>query len=1555
LYQRDSTYRITKNAALDTSVVLFYAKVAVCETFGDTLFVQIRGRDTTIVPLGKDIKDYVRDAFTPTGLIELLPCASQDTYAKYYLDKKLDPTLTSYQFRVGKTKLDLQNLDLSKMPSDSTINSTNWKFRDTSTLPDSLYVRIGTDSIYLQVVATNVCGASKLPPIFIRTIGTEPTKIAFVKIDSSLCFKELTSSFKLTENRDISSYIWHSPWEPSDYVGQKPLPGQLYVDTTHLFERSFKADSIKGQIYVQPRNGCVLKLTETEIAKLSSDTVDVNAVLYPPKRLRPANFASTYDTLLMFSAMDTLCLSHKLAAGHQYRVLPRAEDTLPLTYQWEIVKSTFTTLGGIPGDSLCILTKTEGADTTFLRVFAKVSVCETFGDTLQIELRTMDTVSMLTGDYIQDKQNGNVPIDLQPCGWSQVAYYINRDFHWSIDSTRFRWNGDTVIQNDSTLAQTDWKILNLQVLPDTLYAKVGNFDTLHLQAQVKNRCGWSQSKVFPIVPLSLIQLKPHIHIDSILCNNDTLSVSVDSVPFASQYVWHFPWKPQNYKGPDLPLGEYYTDTVSTYSRKFIGEYTKGLVWVTPINKCAQGDNSDTAEIKEIIHPPHGLKPRLDWISTDTLFDTICRYASPAYELKLLPNVADTQDSLVYHWSLLSGSLQIKPDDGTLVQVSNASQAPELNHIVAAVRWNKCKTYSDSLHIKLWVVDTVSMASLENIVLVDPALAFDKYVPCPGAEMQIGLSNPLVSPAYLWAFSHPSWHFKANTDSTSGVVTVIAGTGPATVSVRPITDASRSICPYVAKEPLVTILPITPVPALPTATWKEQPNPMPCVGDYQTYVLTPTENADAYRWEFPYGWKIEGTKDSILEAGVDTCRVLVGKGHGLISVYAIDTCDPLIPLVIQGIPITLQIAPIDSARVFLIGDRQPCLDSTSIYSIEMNASTADFDFEFIPEPANVDVTEVYQWNDSRTELTVHWNQITAATFVFKPILNSLGQACNYKIEDRIYIKADTVPSISGEITEGKPIICMNDIYEYRAHADMDTLGGPFTVGYTWKLPNNTWHFLSNPDSSWVRVVSGIYMDNTTDTIKCYPRAGCGTGQAFIFLVKLNKPDTLYNTIKVLNNDTNPCIGTTISLQLAHSDYSSDTISFHWFAPDSWKEIAPDSTRTFTNFKVGVESDSILVRGLRKGSCGLSVPLGIYIKTKDIPQAAQFSKPPYPCIGQENVGLSIAKDLTTDSLTWRFPDQIEYRLFANRIKYDSVLISAIGESPVSLHLEGFNKCGNKDTILEIRPVGQIQKFQNNIQIPPAVCANDTAYTDISIPLDHLEKGTEYHWFTPLDWTYLFDSIVVISKNPDTIFSRVWFKTNDKSGKISVYASNACGEIPEKEAKIDLYKIQVTATADPSTVSFLQSGVMLEIKDIVPPAINHYSYEWSPRNRVYKNEDELGNSEWWTGELIDSVEQFTVKATDQLTGFKCVGYDTVEIKVRGAFVVNFVTKPFVCRLDSIYLYANVRGGDVNRYSYQWSAKTEGSNAYVDLLGDAAFVPNPVIAQFADTIHFRLIARDT
>lgn len=1542
----DSTYRVVKNAGLDSSLIVFSSRIAGCQRYGDSLFVQIRGRDTVAVAANKDIRDYVRDAFSVSGLVELLPCATADSYAKYYLDRRIDSTLISYRFRFGKDITNLDMVDPDQVAGDGTFNGTNWKIQETSLLPDSLHVKIGSDTIFLQVETINVCGRSTFPVLHIKTIGTAPHKIEFIQIDSSICYREKTDTFRVTKNDTISSYIWHSPWRPVNYTGQEPAIGQPYIDTTYMSTREFEVDSSRGIIYVEPRNGCVNSHPKPTL--LYSDTVKIENIIYPPKRLRPNGFAPTYDPLTSLLAIDTLCLRNT----SEYVVSHDAIDTLALDYKWELTKQTYTEI--IAEKDTLRIQKTEGADTTFVMVSAKVSVCETYGDTLKIQFRTMDTVPMPLPieAYIHDAQAADANITLRPCGFQTVAYYIDQTFHWSIDSAIFNWNGGNLINDaDSTLANTDWKIIDKTLLPDTLHAYVGNSDTLFLQAQIRNMCGWSKPTPITVAPLSLINFKPRIYIDPVLCNKDTIYASVDSVPFATHYVWHFPWKPKNYQGPDLQVGEYYTDTVTTHYRFFTDEYDTGLVWVSPMSRCSQGEDSDTFNIQEVVYPPHALVPNSMWfdniVAGDTIFDTICRYKDQI--LRVSPNSGDIRDSLVYHWSLLEGSLKFNPsDDDTVVIVNGATSAPELNHISVAVRWNICKTYSDSLHIKLYVVDTASIMDIGAIIPIDPNPF--RLSPCPGAEMEIGIQNEFASPAYKWSFTDTSWHIKKGTDSASGRVIIVAGSQPTQIGVVPITDATLSVCPYFASSPLSSTERFIPVPPIQTEAWKEGQIPIaePCVGTYQTYYVQATADADAYRWEFPYGWTIEGTTDSIQTQGVDTCRVLVGKTEGKVSVYAIDTCDYTIPLTIQGLPTFAHITPVDSARVLFEGDRQPCVDSTSIYFVTPNRSTQSYTIEYITDPIDADRDGVFTWNAAQTQLSVRWNPIKAVTFILSPISNGLG-GCNTFVNDTIYIKADTVPYISGAIN-GNTFICMNDIYEYRAHADMDTAGSAFSVTYSWELPNNTWRFLSNPDSSWVRVVSGIYMDNQTDIIKCYPRAGCGTGNPFEFPVQLNKPDTLYNAVFVEDNDTNPCVGTQIGVRLTHANYDFDTISFYWFTPPSWEEINPDSAGVTARFIVGKESDTIFVRGLRVGSCGLSAPLGVYVHAKEKPDGTQFIKTPYPCVNEEKIGLSIKTDLNTDSVLWKFPDEIEYRLFQNRIKYDSVFIAKVGENPIPLHLTAYNKCGFTDTLINIHPVTEIQNFEDGICLPYALCANDTTYAQIQIPVDHLEKGTEYNWTLPLDWTYLLDSVVV---NQDTIWSRVWFNTTEKSGKISVYAANACGEIPEKEVKADLYRIDVQAIADPKTVPFMESGIMLEIESISPGTLEQYDYEWSPRNRVYKNEDDFGNSEWWTGELIYTTEYFAVKAIDKVTGFQCVGRDTVAIDVKNAFQVNLDTRPFVCVSDSVRLYANPTGGDTERYFFKWASKQ--GEIYMDLEDALVSQENPIVPYYADTMYFRLIACDT
>ncbi|MDE7150477.1 MAG: hypothetical protein K2O01_08785, partial [Bacteroidales bacterium] len=458
--------------------------------------------------------------------------------------------------------------------------------------------------------------------------------------------------------------------------------------------------------------------------------------------------------------------------------------------------------------------------------------------------------------------------------------------------------------------------------------------------------------------------------------------------------------------------------------------------------------------------------------------------------------------------------------------------------------------------------------------------------------------------------------------------------------------------------------ITLVPALPAREFTDAFNATPCAGVAQTYEIHPpapdeTGSIVHYRWVFPQGWRVYAadgslTADNRQEPGGLTCRVLPDSSAGTVKAYVVSKCGESGQSVSR--PVERQVYPIDTARIELVADETVCKDSTlqiEVRPLNDWASKTGYGLHVtyigsdaaVVTPGNPLEFDFPNAPDSSL-VYVAWHSGDSVRITFTP--RHTG-GCPDNVLPVVYaLKADTIPAIDGRII-GPSRVCMEAEVAFRAEAD---LAEGISVTYRWELPDREgWEILQGGDSSEVLIRVGRYADaaELTETIRCYPRAFCGTAAPFEYTVTINPPAEFNGTLQAfihpehvaLTPSDRPCIGSDLMFELTHADAPAG-VRYVWETPHGWMRTTAGSVAdsmaqaVFTASKAG--ADTVRVRFTEPDnplSCGLSKAVGYAIAIRDSAPKARLTRPPYPCRTRTEVEFVVAPDAEIESAAWIWP--------------------------------------------------------------------------------------------------------------------------------------------------------------------------------------------------------------------------------------------------------------------------------------------------------------------------------
>ncbi len=1247
-------------------------------------------------------------------------------------------------------------------------------------------------------------------------------------------------------------------------------------------------------------------------------------------------------------------------------------------------------------------------------------------------------------------------VSLSPCVGSMHTYGIKPDFHWSlttaeaetvapvaarkadrrakraskaaVDENRlhFSWNGGKTAATDGILdGTTTWKSLQADRLPYVLDVEVGAAgDPLHLSVHARNICGPSVSKPLTIEPQALINVaeKPVFKPLAPLCEDDTIRVEVEPVASATGYVWTASFRggrTDTTVEPEIAYPDY--------------AVADGTVTVYGFNACGDGMLSDPLEIKPLLRIPE--RPTAKWFDNlktsaagDTVYDTLCLHGANLLWVAAAFSDEAVDETVFYDWKMLpayadyailtapSGTLDDGPDS-VYIEPKRGMAVGEDLHLMVAARRASCRRWSDTLYIALHLTDTVSVGSLGRLFWYDPDL--DDRTPitlelpyCPGREVRIGVENEHAAPAYRWRFPDDTWRFADDVaDTTAAVVKVIVGETAGAIRVSPMTDPDNRRCAYFADGNALTSTLVELVPALPPREFVTEGanafNETPCAGTAVVYELRPPVPSEIgsiehYRWVFPQGWRVYAADGTLTESnrqepGGLTCRVLPDSSSGTVSAYVVSKCGANSQSVSR--PVERAARPIDTARLELIADETVCKDSTLQIEVKpLNGWTSGTGYDLSVAYLGSDAAVVNPENPLAFDFPnapdsslvyVAWHSGDSVRLTFTP-RHTAG--CANAVPVVYALKADTIPAIDGRII-GPARVCMEAEVAFKAEAD---LAEGISVTYRWEVPDEAgWEILQGGDSAEVLIKVGRYeeTDELTKTIRCYPRALCGTAAPFEYTVTINPPAPFNGTLQAfyhadhteLTPDDRPCIGSDLVFELTHADAPA-RVRYVWETPAGWARtttgtaIDSASRAVFTASKAG--ADTMRVRFIELDnplSCGLSQALGYAVFIRDSAPKARLTRPPYPCRTRTEVAFVVMPDGEIDKAGWTWPAEYDptaavttdegSRIEDNRLTLGELTPGGGFTTEFGLVIRTTNGCGSRDTTIRVRPVDAIPALPAGILHVSHYCPGDSAYAYADKLDAYVETGTEYKWLTDALLTPLQDSLVRENDDPAGAEKVAWMRfaaaaSAADTAEIRFYAQNDCNATDTALIRTAAYTYAILAHPERDTAVYGQSGVGLSVVATQYGTPADYTYVWQPADRVSLSDPEAPDAPettFATKGLYNRHEYFQVTSTERIdtaTPFyfgrsACQAYDTVAIFVDSTFAMALEDVDTACINAPFELSAQAYGGNAARYYFDWYRLT--ADSLYEPLADAGHGEVLTLTIDAPLIRLMVIGRDT
>jgi hypothetical protein len=832
-----------------------------------------------------------------------------------------------------------------------------------------------------------------------------------------------------------------------------------------------------------------------------------------------------------------------------------------------------------------------------------------------------------------------------------------------------------------------------------------------------NSCGNSTTQTVAVV-VNTIPVSPAVIAGpSSMCEGNSATWSVTSVPGATDYTW------------TLPGG--WSGTSTTNSITATGSTNSGNITVTVNNSCGNSAAQTLAVTVDLLPASAGA------ISGTT---TICSGSTNTYSITPVAGATSYSWTLPGFWS------------GTSTTNSITTTASGTSGPVSVVVNNGCGSSAPQ-----------TLAVIVNTVPVSPGTIAGTTTICSGSNNIYSIADVPDATSYTWTLPG-GWSGTSTTDSittiasdTSGTISVTANnscgsstpqtlaivvntvpvnsgtiSGPTTICSG--SNATYSIAAAAGATSYAWILPggwsgtsttnsititapmpggsmavfannscgnsnlqtlavtVDTIPASPAAI---AGIPTICAGSTTIYSVADVPSATNYTWTLPGGWSGTSTTDSI--------TVTAGVSGGSISVTAGNSCGNSAA---QTLAIFVNTVPASPGTI--TGSTTICSGSNNIYSIADVADATGYTWTLPGGWSGTSAT------DSIT---------TIASDTSGAITVTADNACGSSVVQTLSIVVNTVPA--SPVITGPSSICTGNTAIYSVTED------PAATGYTWTLPGG-WAGTSITDSITVTP------NTTSGSISVTADNSCGSSIAQTLTVVI---DTLPPTPGAITGTTTICSGSSNIYSVAAV---VGAISYTWTLPGGWA-----GTSTTDSITTTASDTSGTVSVIVSNGCGSSAPQTIAVLVNTVPSIpGTISGTTTICSGSNNT-YSIADVPDATGYTWTLPGG-----WAGTSITDSITTTA-SDTSGTITVTADNSCGSS-TAQTLSIVVNTVPASPVISGPTTVCSGNSATYSVAT-----EAGvTGYTWTLPAGWAgaSTTDSITIA--------------TIDTSGMISVTADNACG---------------------------------------------------------------------------------------------------------------------------------------------------------------------------------------
>ncbi|MGV3641120.1 MAG: ice-binding family protein [Adhaeribacter sp.] len=799
--------------------------------------------------------------------------------------------------------------------------------------------------------------------------------------------------------------------------------------------------------------------------------------------------------------------------------------------------------------------------------------------------------------------------------------------------------------------------------------------TGNVAVRALNDCDVSESKSLAVATTAKPAMPQAITGASALpcAGQANLVYSIPPVNGATSYAW------------TLPLGWVVVGESTGTSITVTAGSTPGNIEVKAQNACGAGPARSLAVTPTLAVPAAALQ--------------LSGNANPcAGDKNLSYGVNAIADVTAYTWTVPAG-WEIVSGQGTAAIQVNVGALPGEVKVTAA---NNC---GDGVAATLAVNPSTTPSPAPGPIIYSTAL------PCVRQE-SITYSVAAVSRAlsYKWEITG-DWVITGGQGSTA--ITVTAGTGPATISVKAVNGCGES------GSSSLEVTPTTLVPAMPLAITGSS---AVCTNQSNlSYSVTPLAEATTYTWTLPAGWQL------LSGAGTPAITVQAGTAGGQITVTAGNNCGNSSAQVLAvGISTVAPPAPGP-----ITGTGNLCAGQPGIaYSIGPVAGASSYTWTV---PLGWTITS----GQGSTAITVTTGSSPGRIKV--KAVNGCGESAESELSVAPTLGQAQQP---GAILAGSELICAD---EKNLSYAIPPMAGVST--YNWTVPEG-WTITGGQGTPAITVTAG--KNGGEISVTAFNNCGASPARSLALSPRLIPVAPVAITGQAI-----PCAGSTGNTYAVAA--VPGATEYQWTVPAGWTITAGQGSPQIT-VAAGTQSGDIGVQAVN--SCGESpaalLPVTPSSTVPAIPGTIQGSSSVCGSSLDLTYTYSVAAETNASNYIWSVPNGWQITSGQGTLQ---ITVKA-STSPGTISVMAENGCGlSMVSILAVSVTGQAPVKPGIVSGSKIVCAGQQ---DLTYTVGSVSGAASYTWAVPADWT-------IISGQGTTTLQ---VQAGNSAGEVSVTATNGCG---------------------------------------------------------------------------------------------------------------------------------------------------------------------------------------